>query len=175
MCNSKSDTIKASHRMRRIWLRHGQGKQDACWAASTINLCRSKVPEPVLVQSESKCDTAVSWHRQSWPHWGDLCPHQPTIAGVTSYGRRRRRRGASGGSNYHHTRQIWLYKQIWAVSRIAEMLIHTDGLSDHADTSFSSNKTPRCGRGVRLDLTNWKTPHLGRGPILVWYPWPPGF
>ena len=35
-----------------------------------------------------------------------------------------------------------------------EMLIHTDGLSDHADKSFSSNKTPICGRDLRLDLTN---------------------
>lgn len=35
-----------------------------------------------------------------------------------------------------------------------ELLIHTDGLSDHADTSFSSNITPRCGRDLRLDQTN---------------------
>ena len=172
MCNSKSDTIKASHRMRRIWLRHGQGKQDACWAASTINLCRSKVPEPVLVQSESKCDTAVSWHRQSRPHWGDLCPHQPTIAGVTSYGRRRRRRVPVAAQI---TITLAKYDFTSRYEQFLELLIHTDGLSDHADTSFSSNKTPRCGRDLRLDLTNWKTPHLGRGPILVWYPWPPGF
>ena len=37
-----------------------------------------------------------------------------------------------------------------------ELLIHTDGLSDHADKSFPQIKLPDvdCGRDLRLDLTN---------------------